>query len=454
MTWGSENDAWDFPRSATSSGGGGFLNSRTLAVYARGGTMTRAQVTSTITAATWTSGTATLTLSGNNANFTSNTVSGTQQAVVENVTPSGYNGTFDVTASGSNQLTYAVANPGGSGSVFGDVYSTCNMADMETLIGSPIYGAMTFCNSGVNADNWADWELPNATNPLATAGAALQTWQQGRAGRNVIVTMALLPTSITGTTWGGGTIPPLGSSGWIAQAAANAVIDDATTPPATIIQHATHFGNNLVAAGYPRAIIRIAAEMNGDSNPDSLGPTSSPNFSSVVCPTWAQAFANIVRGLRLAAGQKFLIDWCPNQNFQNIAFNLYYPGNGFVDIIGLDAYDNYGGNPATQPSRWNVQPTIPSGINAIISFAQAQGKPNSFPEWGLDFNGVYNPPTNDDPTFVAGMLGVVAANNFTYQCYFNNTHTGTPQMSTDVPLSLAAYQAACGPGGYIPGRPW
>lgn len=436
---------------------GKILNSKTLALY-NFGNVTRAQVTSTITAASWSGGVVTLTMASN-SKFTANTNTG-QQAVVTGMTPTAYNGTYDVTipTSSTTQVQYNLAANPGSAVSLGTIYSTNNLADMTTLIGSPVYGIQAFTNSGVNITNWAAWESPPGIDPGQTSTAAgIQTWVQGATGRNLILTISILPTSITTTaapgspTWN---TAALGPSGWIAQLASNAIIDDGSTTPATLQRHAQNLATNLISFGYPHAIIRIAGEMNGNSNNDCLGPTSNTNFLSVICPQWAQAWANVVIGMRKAAGAKFLFDWCPNQNFQNIAFSAYYPGDKYVDIIGMDAYDNYGGNPTTQPARWNTQPGIAAGLNAIISFAMSHNKPNSFPEWGLDFNGAFNPPTCDDPTYTAGMLGLVNATRFAYQCYFNNPNTGTPQLSTDVPGTLAAFQAACGPGGYIHSTPW
>ena len=451
------------------------LNTKTLAMYSANN-ITRAQVTATISAATYDSGTGLITLTvSSTSHFTSNANLG-QQCVVEGVTPPQYNGTFDVTVTvPGSQVTYNAdpSNPpGGPGTSFGDIYSTNNIADLETMVGEPIMGLIVFLNGG-NAPDWAHWELPNAINPANSTGLAIQTWQQAQPYRNVIVAMATMPESVTGTGGPfGGTLAAwqalaLGSSGWLAQGAANASFNDGTTAPATLQGHAANFAANMMAAGYGHAIVRISGEMNGSGNLDSFGPTSSPNFLTQVVPDWTACFINIVKGMRKAVGQTFLFDWNPNQIFQNISpggqagFAAYYPGDAFVDIIGLDAYDNgMPGNPLTQPARWTAQTTGAigdGGLNDVIAFASAHGKANSFPEWGLDFDSPpqqYNPPTSDDPTYVNGMLGLVKNNDFAYQAWFNNPNTGAVQLSTDVPLSLAAYKTFCGPGGNITSKPW
>ena len=70
---------------------------------------------------------------------------------------------------------------------------------------------------------------------------------------------------------------------------------------------------------------------------------------------------------------------------RNIPLADYYPGDAFVDIIGIDTYDALPGNPtyASPGARWTALYAQPSGLGQVMTFAQAHGKPLRVPEWGL-----------------------------------------------------------------------
>src|ERR1019366_4524359 len=54
---------------------------------------------------------------------------------------------------------------------------------------------------------------------------------------------------------------------------------------------------------------------------------------------WATCFANEVTAMRQATGEHFLFDWNPNACYESVPYANYYPGNAYVDILGLDLYD-------------------------------------------------------------------------------------------------------------------
>lgn len=74
-------------------------------------------VSGTVSAGSWSSGSATLTVSIDASRFTSAPTTVT----IAGITPSGYNGTFLVTSHTNNTVTYTVADPGGSVSVGGTI---------------------------------------------------------------------------------------------------------------------------------------------------------------------------------------------------------------------------------------------------------------------------------------------------------------------------------------------
>ncbi|MHB8379033.1 MAG: glycosyl hydrolase [Acidimicrobiales bacterium] len=192
--------------------------------------------------------------------------------------------------------------------------------------------------------------------------------------------------------------------------------------------YATQLGTNLVAAGLQNTVLRIGAEMNGPWETDYVGTTAQEQS------LWAKCFDNEVTALRQATGEHFLIDWNPNACYQNIPFANYYPGNAYVDILGLDLY-NQGCDAPTTALTFSQLANEPGGLTSFEAFANAQGKPMSLPEWGLTSS-----PSGDDPGYMNGIGSTVANGNFAFQEYFNMADGGTLLLGSGTPQSLAAYQ--------------
>jgi hypothetical protein len=111
-------------------------------------------------------------------------------------------------------------------------------------------------------------------------------------------------------------------------------------------------------------------------------------------------------------------------------YQAYYPGNGYVDIIGMDVYDIgwvvYPGARAEFQSiltrRW--------GLDWLAKFARQKGKPIAIPEWGLGWGTsapnsgiVTNAPGTtsggDDPTFINDMATWIADHNVVNATFFD-----------------------------------
>ena len=192
--------------------------------------------------------------------------------------------------------------------------------------------------------------------------------------------------------------------------------------------YATQLGTNLVAAGLQNSVLRLGAEMNGTWETDFIGTTTADQN------LWASCFANEVTALRQATGEHFLIDWNPNACVENVPYANYYPGNAYVDIVGLDFYDISCQTPTT-PQTFAQLSDEPAGLTSFKAFATAQGKPMSFPEWGLDSS-----PAGDDPAYINGIGAAVANGNFAFQSYFDVVDGGTLPLGSATPQSVAAYQ--------------
>jgi hypothetical protein len=76
----------------------------------------------------------------------------------------------------------------------------------------------------------------------------------------------------------------------------------------------------------------------------------------------------------------------------------------------------------------------PAGLDAFEAFAAAQGKPMSFPEWGI-----YENP-GDDPGFVDGIGSAVDNGNFAFEAFYDAGDDNTLELSSSTPLSLTEYE--------------
>ena len=121
-----------------------------------------------------------------------------------------------------------------------------------------------------------------------------------------------------------------------------------------------------------------------------------------------------------------LWDWNVNRGSSggmpgNSALNAY-PGDRYVDIIGVDSYDAW--PPATSEGGWQQQLNGPYGLNYWLAFAKAHGKKFSVPEWGEGSNIDWAGHTGgDDPVYIHDMFKFFLANSnsLAFECYFNGT---------------------------------
>jgi hypothetical protein len=186
---------------------------------------------------------------------------------------------------------------------------------------------------------------------------------------------------------------------------------------------ASTIGNYLVANGQSDAIIRPMWEYNQDVSgwftPWNQGSLSAAQYKS----TWI----TIVETMRpISSGFKFFL--CPNAgNGNNASGRTTWdvdPGPTYVDIYGLDVYDNNG----------SVATSV-SYVDAAITYAAGQGKPWGIGEWGL--------AGSDDPTFITDIANLTKDGTCYVQCYFSYAGSINSDI-TQFPNSLAAYKAAFG----------
>lgn len=197
----------------------------------------------------------------------------------------------------------------------------------------------------------------------------------------------------------------------------------------------------LVAAGESSAYLRLGWEFDG-------GWYAWSATTPAAEASYAAYFAQIVTAMRAVPGANFSFVWNPDvAAFNDAPYNvaLAYPGNAYVNVIGLDTYDQSWASPQTPANAWN-QTTLPT-LNLAHGFATGKGEPLAFPEWGLAIRGDGH-GLGDDPSYVANMLAFMhtPANDVTYESYFNFDVPGQVDAITDgnFPNSLAAFSGDLG----------
>ena len=163
-------------------------------------------------------------------------------------------------------------------------------------------------------------------------------------------------------------------------------------------------GALLVKDGFAGAIIDLGREMTGGWY----------NWSERKCPRaepgcYALAWRHAVDAMRSVPGQHFRFLWTV---FPGTAAAIdAWPGAAYVDLVGTDVYDWYGGPHGTYPhtasgqldhdARWREVLTQPGGLEWLAQLTRLTGKPVAIPEWGLDFHSFGG---QDDPAFITRML--------------------------------------------------
>lgn len=191
--------------------------------------------------------------------------------------------------------------------------------------------------------------------------------------------------------------------------------------------YAAQMGTHLVHAGLGYSVIRLGPEMNGKWERDYIGDTRAEQR------LWANCFINEVTALRQVKGEHFLIDWNPNACVEKFPFSNYYPGNAYVDIVGLDLFDRSCVAPNT---RYTFQQLAnePISLAYFEKFAASKGKPMSLPEWGLSIA-----PLTDDPQYVNGIGKAFTSGNYAFEEYFDYQQPH-PLLGANTPLALKAFQ--------------
>ncbi|MDA8186092.1 MAG: glycosyl hydrolase [Actinomycetota bacterium] len=189
----------------------------------------------------------------------------------------------------------------------------------------------------------------------------------------------------------------------------------------------------LVAYGQGSSFIRLGWEFNGWWFPWAVAnQAEATSFISY----WRQ----IVVTMQSVAGANFKFVWNPTRGQLTIPPDEAYPGNAYVDVVGLDVYDlQWPAMP--NAARWNYMLTEPYGLDWLRSFGAAHGKALALPEWGLWPTGNGH-GGGDDPYFVSEMASWIASNNVAFATYFD--HGSNAINAASFPKAAAQFLASFG----------
>jgi hypothetical protein len=173
-----------------------------------------------------------------------------------------------------------------------------------------------------------------------------------------------------------------------------------------------NLGELLVQDGLGNTIIDLGREMNGAWYEWSQhrAPPSEPD-------AFILAWRQIVTTMRSVPGAHFKFLWTIYMAYSSVA--ECWPGSAYVDYIGSDVFDWYGGINNAYPTttsgvldhqwKWGqILTWQPGGLNWMAQFSLATGKPIIIPEWGLDFHADGG---QDDPLFIKNMMAWMKAHN-------------------------------------------
>lgn len=184
--------------------------------------------------------------------------------------------------------------------------------------------------------------------------------------------------------------------------------------------HFRELAETLVEHGHDMAILRLGPEFNGTWFKWTI---NTPNGGRYYATYWR----NIVRTMRYVKGARFRFEWSPNagssyvgDDGRQLSARSAYPGDRYVDYIGLDVFDhNWTAERDSAAERWRQLVRQKDGLNWHSRFAAEHRKPMTFPEWGLvarrDGRG-----GGDNPYFIERMHAWMQSHPVAYHLYFES----------------------------------
>jgi hypothetical protein len=197
-------------------------------------------------------------------------------------------------------------------------------------------------------------------------------------------------------------------------------------------EHFRKYAALLVQNGFRNSVIRIGWEFNAHWYP--WRASNDP-------AAWTDYWRRIVSLFRATPDASFKFDWCPAAASKGFDATRVYPGDEFVDFVGLDFYnmpiDQKKGTPE---QRWTARMNMQHGLKWQKDFAQSHRKRMSIPEWGTGPHTKHG-GAHDDAYFIEQMAQWIAANKIAYHNYweYKNKELDTRLTNGSQPKAQAAF---------------
>lgn len=216
-------------------------------------------------------------------------------------------------------------------------------------------------------------------------------------------------------------------------------------------------GASLCSVDATRPIVRLDWEMNLNDGAGSNGAAlTSANYTA-----WVARFNAVATGLK-AGCPGLRVDFNPNQGADqtsgcnsgtyaqpnNCSRRAFQAVKANVDIFGVDTYDSW--PPVTASgSGWNSHLTAFNRLDESRTYALANGKKWSVPEWGVACNGSgcqwQGNAGGDDPEYVKRYIAYFKAHaaDVAYETYFDDPNSYiVSDLINNNPSSRAQYAAS------------
>jgi hypothetical protein len=174
--------------------------------------------------------------------------------------------------------------------------------------------------------------------------------------------------------------------------------------------------------------VRTGEEFNGNWMPWSAAGNERE---------FVKAYRHFVEAFR-SASNRFRFEW--NVNIRETRMNPAdaYPGDEYVDVIGMDFYYNTKWNPTDPIKAWDEMVNSQYGLQWLEDFAKAHNKPTGYPEWGVNFDGA--------GPYIERAAGWFSDHNVLYQSVWNSNAAFPGKLSDNqYPRAAAAYIESFGP---------
>jgi Glycosyl hydrolase family 26 len=173
--------------------------------------------------------------------------------------------------------------------------------------------------------------------------------------------------------------------------------------------------------------IRTGEEFNGNWMP----------WSAIGKPQdFILAYRNFVEAFR-SVSDRFRFEWNVNTRETRMNPADAYPGDDYVDVIGMDFYYNIKWNPTDPVAAWNEMVSGQYGLQWLEDFAAAHNKPTAYPEWGVNFDGA--------GPYIASAAKWFSDHNVLYQSVWNSNADFSGKLTDgQYPHAAAAYIDAFG----------